>query len=160
VKEVAEIGVRRAALEDLEMVLDLWQEMMDYHARLDRRFLPAADGRDHFRITLREWMGDDTCRVLVAVDHGDVVGYIIGRLAENPPVFENRYLGHVSDICVAPEWRHMGVGRKLFGALRNWFWRQGLTSVQLHVGAFNPVSQAFWREMGFQDYMHRLWLEI
>lgn len=155
-----EIQIRRATPEDLEAVLDLWQEMMDYHAGLDQRFQQVADSRDHFRMTLREWMADDTQRVLVAVDDGEIVGYIIGRIAENPPIFELRFLGHVSDICVAPEWRRQGIGRKLFAAVLNWFRRQGLPVVQLNVAAANAVSQAFWREMGFQDYMHRMWLEI
>ncbi len=157
---MTEVIVRRATFNDLEPVLDLWQEMMDYHARLDRRFRPTADGRDHVREVLREWMADDTQRVLVAVADGRIVGYIIGHIAEHPPVFEMRYLGHVSDICVALHWRRKGVGRKLFSALRKWFQNQGLTVVQLHVAALNPVSQAFWREMGFQDYMYRMWLDI
>jgi ribosomal protein S18 acetylase RimI-like enzyme len=155
-----EIQIRRATPEDLEAVLDLWQEMMDYHASLDRRFQQVADSRDHFRMTLREWMADDTQRVLVAVDDGEIVGYTIGRIAENPPMFQVRFLGHVSDICVAREQRRQGIGRKLFSALLNWFRRQGLPVVQLSVAAANPVSQAFWREMGFQDYTHRMWLEI
>jgi GNAT superfamily N-acetyltransferase len=141
-------------------VLGLWEEMMDYHARLDPRFRPASDGRDHFRTTLREWMADDTTRVLVAEHSGELVGYTIGRTAENPPVFEMRFLGHVSDICVAPKWRRRGIGRKLFAALRKWFRRQGYVVVQLNLAALNPVSQAFWREMGFQEYIHRLWLDI
>jgi ribosomal protein S18 acetylase RimI-like enzyme len=155
-----EIHIRRATPEDLEAVLDLWQEMMDHHARLDRRFQQVADSRDHFRVTLREWMADDAQRVLVAVDDGEIVGYTIGRIAENPPMFELRFLGHVSDICVARERRRQGIGRKLFAALLNWFRRQGLPVVQLSVATANPVSQAFWREMGFQDYLHRMWLEI
>jgi ribosomal protein S18 acetylase RimI-like enzyme len=157
---MADMRVRQATLKDMEAVLDLWQEMMGYHARLDPRFRPAADGRELFREVLQEWMVDETCRILVAEDDGQVVGYIIGRLAENPAVFKQRYLGHVSDICVAPDRRRTGVGRKLFGFLRKWFRGKGLTVAQLNVAALNPVSQAFWREMGFQDYMQRLWLEM
>jgi len=157
---MAEIRVRRAELGDLEVILDLWQEMMDYHALLDLRFRPTQNARSHFRTTLKEWMADDTQRVFVATDDGRIVGYTIGRIVENPPIMELRYLGHVSDICVALEWRRRGIGRMLFAALCRWFHQQGLPVVQLSVAAQNPVSQAFWREMGFQDYMHKLWFEI
>jgi len=157
---MTKIRIRRARQEDLEAVLDLWQEMMDYHARLDVRFQPAADGREYFRPAVQEWMADDTWRVLVAVADGQVVGYIIGRVAENPPVFEMRHFGYVTDICVAPDWRGTGVGRRLFAALRNWLRHRGLTVVQLNAAACNPTSQAFWRKMGFQDFLDRLWLDL
>jgi len=157
---MTEVIVRRATFNDLEPVLDLWQEMMDYHARLDKRFQPAADGRVHFRQAVQEWMLDDLWRVLVALDGDEVVGYIIGHLADNPPVFETRHYGFISDICVATDWRRSGVGRQLFAAIRDWFRRHGITVIQLNVAALNPVSRAFWRKMGFQDYLNRMWLEI
>ena len=98
--------------------------------------------------------------MLVAEQQGDVVGYIIGHLAENPPIFELRHYGHVSDICVAPDRRRGGVGRKLFAALREWLHSYGLSVVQLSVAARNATSQAFWREMGFEEFTHKLWLEM
>jgi ribosomal protein S18 acetylase RimI-like enzyme len=157
---MSELHIRRAKPKDMDAVLDLWQEMMAYHARLDPRFLPTADSRDHFETTLQQWMMDDQQRVLVALQGDRIVGYTIGRVAENPPLFEPRFFGHVSDICVAPDWRRKGVGRRLFAALCQWFQRQGISVVQLHVAAANAVSQAFWREMGFDLYMHRMWLDL
>jgi ribosomal protein S18 acetylase RimI-like enzyme len=157
---MAEVQVRRVAAHDLEAVLDLWEEMMNYHARLDRRFQPTVDAREAFRETLQQWAADESKRVLVAEQQGNVVGYIIGHLAENPPIFELRHYAHVSDICVMPDCRRRGVGRKLFSALRNWLRGQGLSVVQLSVAGRNTVSQAFWREMGFEDFTHKLWLAM
>jgi len=154
------LSVRKARPDDLEAVLDLWEEMMQYHARLDSRFRPAAHGRVLFGPVLRTWMAEKNVRLLVAVAEGQIVGYIAGRVAENAPVLDPPCLGHVSDICVAPEWRRSGVGRRLFRALRAWFQRRGLTALQLHVSARNPVSQAFWGEMGFEHYMFRLWMDL
>lgn len=157
---MSNITVRRARPGDIEPLLDLWQEMMAYHARLDGRFVPAADGRQAFRPTVEAWMADEMWRVLVAVADGKVVGYTIGRIAENPPILEMQRYGWITDICVARQWRRAGVGRRLFAALRSWFRRRNLTVVQLHVAAANPVSQAFWRAMGFADYMNRLWVDL
>jgi ribosomal protein S18 acetylase RimI-like enzyme len=157
---MVEVQIRQARNQDLEAVLDLWEEMMDFHAGLDERFEPAPDDRDIFRDTLREWIAGEERRVMVAVAEGRIIGYTIGVITENPPIFKMRLYGHVSDICVAPAWRRKGVGRRLFAALRKWFRRHGLTAVQLNVAAFNPASQAFWRGLGFDDYMHKMWLDI
>jgi ribosomal protein S18 acetylase RimI-like enzyme len=154
------ISVRRASQEDVESLLDLWQEMMNYHARLDPRLTPAADGRQAFRLTLERWMGDSEWRVLIAQAGGQVVGYIIGHVAEINPVLAKPDYGYVTDICVSPQWRRHGVGRRLFKAVRSWFRQRRLATVQLNVAALNATAQAFWRAMGFGDYMNRLWMDI
>jgi GNAT superfamily N-acetyltransferase len=105
-------------------------------------------------------MADESKQVLVAESEDKVIGYTIGHLAENPPIFELRYYGHVSDICVAQEWRRRGVGRMLFAALRSWFREHGLSVLQLSAAARNPVAQAFWRQMGFEEFTHKMWLAI
>jgi ribosomal protein S18 acetylase RimI-like enzyme len=155
-----QLRIRRAGHKDLEALLDLWEEMMAYHAQLDARFRPTADGRQHFRRIVQEWMTDDACSVWVAEVDGRLVGYTIGRLAENPPVLEPLFVGHVSDICVAPAWRRQGIAGQLFSAVRGWLRQQGVTSVQLHVATQNPAAQAFWLEMGFSPFMTRMWLDL
>ncbi len=152
--------VRKAKEQDLEAVLDLWQEMMDHHARLDERLQTVPEARDYFRDTLREWMGQRERRVLVGVADRQIVGYAIGAIAENPPIFTPRRYGHVSDICVDPAWRRQGLGHRLFAGLRTWFRQQGVTVVQLHVAARNPAGRAFWQDIGFAGVLERLWLDI
>jgi ribosomal protein S18 acetylase RimI-like enzyme len=157
---MAQVNIRRAKLADLESVLDLWAEMMAFHAQLDARFRPTPDGHEHFASILQDWMSDDRCHVLVAEADGQLVGYIIGRLSENAPVLQPPLYGHVSDICMAPAWRRKGIARRLFASLRNWLEQQGATTVQLHVAAQNPIAQAFWRRMGFWPFMTRMWLDL
>jgi len=153
--------IRSAQVEDLEAVLDLWEELLRHHTRLDPRYQWAEDARDLFRETMLGWTGDDEWRVLVAeTGHGEIVGYAVGVIAENPPIHQLRRYAHVSDIFVAPSWRRRGLGRKLYAALRTWFVEQGVGVVQLRVAARNPESLAFWRDMGGRDHMHRLWLDL
>jgi ribosomal protein S18 acetylase RimI-like enzyme len=157
---MVEVQHRRARASDLESLLDLWTEMMYQHACLDPRFAAVEDPREVFRDTMRQWITSTARRVVVATVDGRVVGYAIGSITENPPILRLRHYGHISDICVAREWRQHGVGRRLYGALRTWFRGRGIGVVQLNVASLNPVAQAFWREMGFQDYMDRMWLEL
>lgn len=154
------VRVRRAKACDLELVLDLWQEMLDVHARLDGRFRHTPDARELFRPTLEQWLAHPNMVVLVAGCGEKIVGYLIARIDENPPMLVPQRHGHVSDICVAPDQRRSGAGRRLFSAARAWFRRKGIDVVQLNVAAANPTAQEFWREMGFQDYVHRMWLDL
>ena len=153
-------GHRRAIRKDVGGILPLWNQMMDYHAALDERFRPAPGGEEHWADVLRSWLRDDDCCVLVADDEGQPVGYIIGMMRENPPVLLPPTYGLVSDICVDPAWRQQGVGRRLFEGLQDWFREKGLSTVQLNVAHFSPVSQAFWRAVGCEDYMDRLWFGL
>lgn len=154
------ITVRRATEQDVPQILPLWQEMMSFHAALDPRFRPAPDGEAHWAAAITAWMQrEDNC-VLVAEAGSQIVGYIVGMMRENPPVLLPPRYGFVSDICVAPEWRRHGVGRRMFAELREWFRQQGADHIELRVAHNNPASQAFWRAVGCQDYMDSMWCEL
>ena len=155
-----QVVIRQATRKDVGGVLPLWNQMMDYHAALDARFRPAPDGEKHWADVLCSWLRDDDCCVLVADAEGQLVGYIIGMMRENPPVLLPPAYGLVSDICVDPAWRQQGIGRRLFEGLKVWFKEKELFTVQLNVAHGNLVSQAFWRAVGCEDYMDRLWVGL
>jgi ribosomal protein S18 acetylase RimI-like enzyme len=154
------ITMRRATEMDVPAILPLWNEMMSFHAALDPRFQPAP-GRDaHWSRMISTWIQDEDDCVLVAEVGGRIVGYIVGMMRENPPVLLPPCYGFVSDICVTPEWRQRGVGRRMFAALKEWFRQQGADHVELRVAHNNPTSQAFWRAVSCQDYMDSMWCEL
>lgn len=154
------ITVRRATETDVPDIVPLWMDMMSFHAALDPRFRPAPDGEVYWAKAISTWMRDEDNCVLVAEAGGKIVGYIVGMLRENPPVLLPPLYGFVSDICVAPGWRQKGVGQRMFAALKEWFRQRGADHVELRVAHNNPVSQAFWRAMGCQDYMDGMWCEL
>ncbi len=157
---MSQVVIRQATRKDVGGILPLWNDMMDYHAALDARFRPAPDGEEHWAKVLRSWLRDGDCCVLVADAEERLVGYIVGLMRENPPVLLPPAYGLVSDICVAPAWRQQGIGRRLFEALKGWFKEKGLSEIQLNVAHGNHVSQAFWRAVGCEDYMDRLWFGL
>ncbi len=155
------IEIRRATRDDVPAIVALWQEMMGFHVALDpERFRPAANGAHCWAEAVTGWLKDENHCAFVA-DAGDrLVGYIVGWLRQPPPVFEPDVFGFVSDICVATDCRQKGIGRRLFGALNDWFREQGASHVELNVAVTNPVSQAFWRSMGGQDYLDHMWCKL
>jgi ribosomal protein S18 acetylase RimI-like enzyme len=158
-----DLVIRPATEDDLPQMLELWREMMDFHAHWDDRFRPKPSPEaehawaDYLR---QDIFGRDTWCVLVAEDNNKLVGQIAGELREPAPVFEPQTYGYVTDIVVAPDVRRRAIGRALFTALEAWFRKHGATYLQLQVLGSNPASQAFWRAMGCRDYSDILWYDL
>lgn len=162
---VAKVGdrgvvIRAATIGDAAAVLSLWMEMMDYHARLDSRLRVSPDGSRHVAKAIEHWLLDDTAQLLVAQARDDVVGFTLGGIVDVGLGLKPAKYGHIAHMCVTSEWRRRGVGRQLFTALRRWLQGEGLGSVHIYVSHFNPASQRFWRSLGFQDYVDRLWCDL
>ncbi|HOF88944.1 MAG TPA: GNAT family N-acetyltransferase [Armatimonadota bacterium] len=156
----APVIIRPATRKDLEVIGDLWVELMSFHADLDARFGIPDGGRVKYMRHVTPMLHDDMCRPLVAVVAEGVVGYLLAYVAENPPIFPIPRYGFIADLCVTSACRRRGVGKRLVADALAWFRRHGVTSIQLNVAHHNPVSQAFWRGIGCTDYLDHMWLAL
>ncbi|OPZ87572.1 MAG: putative acetyltransferase [bacterium ADurb.Bin429] len=156
----APVIIRPATRKDLDVIGDLWVELMSFHAGLDIRFGIPDGGRVKYIRHVTPMLHDDMCRLLVAIIDERVVGYLLAYVAENPPIFPTPRYGFIADLCVTAVCRRRGVGKRLVDDVLAWFCRQGLTSIQLNVAHHNPVSQAFWRGIGCTDYLDHMWLAL
>ncbi len=154
------LAVRPALERDLETVGDLWVELMSVHAALDPRFGVPRHGRTNYIRQLRKSIRDSNFRILVAVDDRRVIGYVLGYIGENPPIFPQPRFGFIADLCVTADYRRRGVGERLVQEICRWFRDRGLDCVQMNVAHHNPQSQAFWRKVGSRDYLDHMWLDL
>lgn len=154
------ISIRTGQARDLETVGDLWFELMSLHARLDPRFTVPPQGRASYIRHVHTALRDDNYRLLVAEARGEVHGYVLGYIGQNPPMFPQTRYGFIADLCVTRDWRRHGVGSGLVRAMCQWFRAQGLRNIQLNVAHLNPDSQAFWRKTGCVDYLDHMWLDL
>lgn len=154
------VVVRQAEVGDLEAVLSLWEEMMNYHAPLDRRLKVFPGGRGYMTQAIRFWLADEASCLLVAEAGDTVIGFALGGLVDAGLGLKPAEYGHIAHICVTARWRRRGIGRQLFARLRGWFQTKGLSSIHIYVSHFSPVSQRFWRRLGFEEYIERLWCDL
>jgi ribosomal protein S18 acetylase RimI-like enzyme len=78
----------------------------------------------------------------LAVSGSEIIGFILLNL-------KGAFVGYIQSICVAPQWRGQGVGRKLvdfaeervFGQHPNMF---------ICVSSFNHGAQLFYRRLGYE----------
>jgi ribosomal protein S18 acetylase RimI-like enzyme len=98
-------------------------------------------------------MQDETRRVFVAEQKGEVVGYVVLEKKTRPPVLAHSHYGAFGEICVAPAARRTGVGEALVAAGLKWFEGEGLSVIEVGYAANNPMSVPFWEGQGFRPYM-------
>lgn len=154
---MASLRIREATPDDCDALGRLWQELMRFHAVLDADEYAVKD--EALPVWL-DWLDSnitsDSSALFVADAQGEVVGYVLGKEGERPPVYADRRLGEIHEISVTHAWRRRGVGRRLVAALLGWFGERHLTRIRVSAAACNPTSNAFWQAMGFQPCMNSM----
>lgn len=157
----ASIVIRAATEDDLNAVAKLWEELIQYHNRLDRRFWrQAKDGRAQFRDWMAQTLGSKDRVLLVAEISNRVVGFTHGMLKSSPPPMKPRRSGFITDMAVTQAHRHSGVGRRLMTAVEEWFRRHGADEITLTAAVRNKSGLAFWEAMGFEVWTVNMWRRL
>ena len=140
-------------------IVEVWKEFMDFHKEIDPYNARSEDGHIHMEKYLRDSMNSQDAIVLVALDNGHVVGYSISGISKRHPVFQQDTQGVIYDIAVISDYRRRGIGGEMLARIRQWFDSRNIDRIELGVAAKNQIGYSFWKKHGFQDYMHRLYLE-
>ena len=151
--------VRPARPSDIPAIVDLWIELMDFHAERDPWFARSADGHIGFAEHLANCLDDARYVLLVAEIDGRIVGYSTAEIALRPPAFAEREHGFITDVAVTATCRRAGIGTRLAEETIRRLRERGMKTIVLSYASANEVSRAFWRKMGFQPYMERLRLD-
>lgn len=149
-----DVHMRKASIKDFSAIQHLnHQSFLDAHERgdddvLDLDWPYSKAGVAYYTKALT----DAAWAAFVACDtSGDVVGYVIGS-SENKFSYRTIKTGELNDMCVAPEARRSGVGRKLVEALKAWMKGRGTDRVYVSVFTKNSRALAFYKAMGFREW--------
>jgi ribosomal protein S18 acetylase RimI-like enzyme len=154
------VRIRRAKKSDLDQLVALWQELAEFHAALDPHLALAPDAASRWRESVSQWLEDDNWRMLLAEEDDAAIGFVSASIREMPPVFAEKYHGVIADAIVTAARRRRGIGGQLYRAMADWFREGGVGVVELNAAVANPISQAFWRSVGFNDHMLRMRGEV
>lgn len=133
---------------------------MDYHLSLDPRFELAHDNESAYLEYLLSIHNNFDYAIFVAETGGEVAGYTIGMILNNPPVFALDRYGFISEMAVDGTLRRNGIGMGLWEHVRRWFHRRGVTVIQLNVSPRNELGYNFWKKVSCNDFLHILWHDI
>ena len=152
-RRLGAVTLRRASSRDVATVSRLWVGLTEHHAREDALYqLRPGAQREIERLLHAELHHSDTA-IWLAEDAGDALGFCSARIDVAPPIHDEVERAQITDLWVTPDCRRSGVGRQLVeGALR-WVEGQGVARVEVRVATGNAEGQAFWRALGFGDFM-------
>lgn len=67
------------------------------------------------------------------------------------PLFHaNGFLGRITSLVVAPNYRQCGIGRLLVAAAEEFAWAHGCTRIEVTSGDHRPDAHAFYEHLGYQ----------
>lgn len=153
------IVIRRADTDDLDAIVSLWMDMMHEHEEFDERVRLSVAADEAYRNYACRHIENPEAPVFVADHSGRIIGFCLAYVARSLPMFRPSSYGFISDLMVMESWRRQGVGRSLLGAVQQWLREQGVRSIQLQVYSRNTAAVAFWSRLGFQDFVHGLWMQ-
>jgi GNAT superfamily N-acetyltransferase len=146
--------IRPAKRNDIDGLLEVWKEHMDFHSERYPLFTRSAEGHIKFAEFLKKHWNDPDWAVFVA-EEGTIVGYCLATVMDYPPVFNVRKFGFIQDMAVTAAHRRRGIGTKLLERLEIWFKERGVRRIELQALIGNEVSQSFWRKRGYEPYLNR-----
>ncbi|GGM80330.1 GNAT family N-acetyltransferase [Dactylosporangium sucinum] len=129
------IEVRECLTADAAAVAELAGELAQSFP-----FVPERFGESYAAL-----LGDDAACLLLAVDGGDAVGYLLGF--RHLTFYANGPVGWVEEILVRSDRRSSGVGRLLMDEFERWAARRGCVLVALATRR----ASAFYLALGYDE---------
>ncbi len=152
--------IRKARQSDLDALVELWKQLMDFHSRFEPRYTRAPGSSRKFRSFLSGLITSRMALVLVGCAGRQVVGYLSAAIGTYPPVFVIKRYGAIHGLVVDADHRREGIGQALVSEAVQWFTRKGLQRIEMSVATANPVSGEFWNAMGFTTYKKTKYLDV
>jgi ribosomal protein S18 acetylase RimI-like enzyme len=154
--------VRPATSADLPRLGRLGALLVEEHHGFDtQRFLPTRDRTpaDYASFLVGQLQDPDVV-VLVADDHGDVIGYAYAAIEGYDYMSLRGPAGVLHDIIVEPEFRGRGVGRLLLSAALAELKSRGAPRVVLTTAERNETAQRLFASAGFRRTMIEMTREL
>ena len=147
------MNIRFATEADLPRVNELRRQVSDLHAAGKPEMFREGFGED-LRQHLYTMFAQEAHQVLVAETEQGIVGFACLKFVDRPETpyrRAERYLD-VDEFGVDESCRRQGVGRKLFGAIRELAQERGLKRIELNMWEFNEDALKFYEAVGFTTF--------
>ena len=102
------------------------------------------------RKKLSRWLKKKDAIIYVAEDKR-IVGYGMGEVIDYPPFIEGKKFGELDEVYVLPEYREMGIGKKLTNKVIEFLKKKKVDTIEGYVDTKNKLALKSWKKMGFKE---------
>lgn len=154
VRNAEPCAVRRATIEDAQIIARLWLELVSYDSNFGAVFLRQNTAEMLLEDTIRA-LREPTNWVWVAELDGSVIGFV--RLSPPDEVaWLHSYtlphkLAYLNAAYVTPKARGISVGMRLISHAHQFMDTCGIEAILLHYSPINPLASSFWSRMGYRQ---------
>lgn len=148
--------VRSATKNDLNRIIALQLINAQYHADMVSGGRLKKESQVFFERQLKKRINDDQIKILVGLKNDIIIGYIIGCIDQQHPIFELGTQALIDDVFVSSEYQRYGYGSILVEELTKWFHQNKVQKIALNVYESNGKGAAFWKKQGFDVMFKRM----
>ena len=150
------IIIRTATLDDTEILLTFEQGVIT----AERPLTPSLKDDPINYYDIKAFIIDPQVEIVVAVINDKVVGSGYVRIMDAKDHFRNTKFGYLGFMYVLPDYRGMGVNKKVMDALIKWGMEQGLAEFKLNVYQENEIAINAYEKVGFKKHMIEMRMEL
>jgi ribosomal protein S18 acetylase RimI-like enzyme len=149
------IEIYDCRVEDVDdSVKKLWLALSREMFEVEHFIIPSQTNSDRWSKFVREGLVSGRNFLLVARNESRLVGFAYASVPHGYPLDVSEPVGVIDDVYVLPEFRGMGVGKKLVVKCLNKMEAMGVNVVRLKVLSENKTAIKFYRKFGFRIYSY------
>ncbi len=139
-----------ASKETIKTIIDIWEEVINWHSEFDDDFTLDKDGRTNFSFMISKAVHDSSQIVYIARRNNEIIGFLFGYVKKHSGFFKKRIIAHISDIAVIKPLRRAGVGSALMARFENEFAKNNnANELSLYVHSLNKEGVDFYDKLGY-----------
>ena len=148
--------IRLATELDIESLVDLWMELMEYTVQFGFLFKVENEKRKSVEEFFLPLFSKQGSRIYIIESDNRVVAMLIGRIDQRPEVFSHRKIGYIAETVVSKDFRGKHAGSALVAAVHDWFREEKVDYCELQVAIRNESSMQFWKSKGYEPQVVRM----
>lgn len=151
-----QIFIRKAVLNDLEQLYAFEQGVIQAERPLDPTL---QEGLIHY-YDIKQMIDAQSIELAVAELNDKIVGSGYARIEKTKPYLKFQNYAYLGFMYVLPEYRGMGINKRIIEHLRNWTYRQNIKELRLEVYFSNIPAIKAYEKIGFSKHMLEMRLNL
>jgi ribosomal protein S18 acetylase RimI-like enzyme len=145
------MNIRMGNAGDLAAIMPMMRKHRALHEQWDAALYALRPDAD---VRYRRWLGpiveDPRTFLLVAEEHGQIVGFLTAVVEKDMPIYHCEEYAAINDLWVEPAWRRHGVAIALVEQAAREYTAVGIRQLRIQTAVANTAARAMLERAGFR----------